>query len=100
MLVRSFVCLLGVNSLKTAALRIYVGRGHFYSSKFSVSVNCRYLIVTLKVRLFFQAVHEVLEDLLRDGCHAITAALVIHDVEPDVVLFVYVILHLFIQLLH
>jgi len=56
--------------------------------------------VALEVRLLLQAVHEVLEDLLGDGRHAVAPPLVVHDVEPDVVLLVDVVLHLLVQLLH
>lgn len=59
-----------------------------------------YLVVALEVRLLLQAVHEVLKHLLRDGRHSVTPPLVVHDVKPDVILLVNVVLHLLIQLLH
>ena len=59
-----------------------------------------HLVVALKVGLLLQAVHEVLKHLLGDGRHAVGPPLVVHDVQPDVVLLVNVVLHLLVQLLH
>lgn len=58
-----------------------------------------YLVVAFEVGLLLQSVHEVLKDLLRNGRHAVTPPLVVHDTKPDVILLIDVVLYLLIQLL-
>lgn len=62
-------------------------------------MNLNYLVVAFKVGLLLQSVHEVLKDLLRDGGHAITPPLIVHDTKPDIILLINIILDLLIQLL-
>jgi len=57
------------------------------------------LVVALEVGLLLQPVHQVLKDLLGNGTHAFGLPPLVHDVQPDVIFLVHVVLHLLVQLL-
>ena len=53
----------------------------------------------LEEALLLEAVHEDLEGLLRDGREALALAVLVHQGEPLVVLFVHIVLHHIVQVL-